>query len=809
MALRAVDFSSVPGTVINYQPLTYKITSAAAQIFISDPEILVLPNGTYLASHALAGSSSGSGTSGKTTLFRSIDKGATWTTVRTFNELLRASLFAFNNAVYLLGSTKDASGKFTILKSADNGSTWSVATQTTLGGTATPNNPVISGNRLWCAAGTTVISASIGSDLLLAASWKTTGGFPAYQPGWPSEGEFIGEGQIVASPEMGVSILAKVKQHVLTARARVNEITGKISFDPSDDFAALPGGEKKFGAAYDAGSGKFFVLSNPVLAAHANSAILPDMIRNTAVVLSSRDLRNWKMEKIFLYSADISHQGFGYLNFDFDGSNMVVAARTAWVIPGERAPNDGRAHDSNLLTFHQIDDFRNLVPDHYLKISGNQILRYERTPDSQDDDAPLGSFTLGSIFAGAALASPDGMGMTPAGDVYIREAGGRILQFDVLGNFIATNSVAPVAFQSTPINVLQPAAGDCSWASSGSGEWSNLQNWYYWGRPDTTEEVAVFGSAITAPATINIPATESYQLKGLRFRSVHPYTLSGGGQLRIEANSGNATMDLLQGRHTNDVALILGSDIDVNLADNTSLYLKQGIDLNNRTLHINGTGRLLLQGALEMGGGTITVNGHTPLTFAGDLTSTVLDGTLLFLPEESFVPSDDTLFTLLDNPTLLGERRFNQVSLPALPEGLQWNTDSLYSAGIITIATTETLEWWLTQYGLTNFSADAMADLDGDGLLTWQEYIAGTDPTNSASCFRISSVDITQQGAAVVRWLSVSDRSYNLYWSTNLLESFTLLAGASNLPATPPENVFTNSPPQNSTPSFYRLGVQK
>ncbi len=283
-------------------------------------------------------------------------------------------------------------------------------------------------------------------------------------------------------------------------------LAGSVTFDPTNNFAALPGGEKKFGAAYDAGSGKFFVLSNPVLPAHLNSGLAFDMIRNTAAVLTSRDLFNWNVEKLLLYGSDVDREGFGYLNFAFDDANMVVVARTAFKLPGETYPD--RGHDSNLLTFHRLNSFRNLVPDHYLKISGNQALRYERT---QYQDAPLGSFPLGSTFAGAALTAPNGIGKTAAGDVYIRETGGRILHFDTLGNFIETNSTAPVTFSANQINATQPPAGECSWVRSGSGDWSELLNWYYWGRPDNSQEIAVFGSAAAAAATVTIPsATQAW-----------------------------------------------------------------------------------------------------------------------------------------------------------------------------------------------------------------------------------------------------------------------------------------------------------
>lgn len=498
----AVDFSAVPGTVIDYQKLQYVWNANAPTIFIADPSIAVLPNGDYIASDSLSGSGTTAGTSGRTELFRSTNRGVTWTSLGTKNGMLRGSLFVFGGNLYLLGANDDTDGMpAVIMRSTDNGTSWSAATQMNLAGPATPNNPVVSGNRLWCATGNSALSVSINSNLLTAASWISSGGFPAYEPGWPSEGEFIGEGQMVASPEKGIFILPKVKNHALTAVARVDPSSGAVSFDPTRDFIGLPGGEKKFGAAYDPVSSNFYVLSNPILPAHTNSIIAADMIRNTAAVLSSRDLFNWKVEKLFLYSSDIDYDGFGYMNFDFDGTNMVVVARTAFKVQDGVDPR--RGHDSNLLTFHRLNDFRNLHPDQYLTISGNQILRFERT---DYEPAPLGRFTLGSVFAGAALTSPNGTGKTAGGDVYVRESGGRILHFDAAGNFIKTNSTSPVSFQSSAMDISPLQGGECSWVRAGSGSWDDLLNWYYWGRPDTPEEVAVFGSAATAATTVSIPS---------------------------------------------------------------------------------------------------------------------------------------------------------------------------------------------------------------------------------------------------------------------------------------------------------------
>ena len=74
--------------------------------------------------------------------------------------------------------------------------------------------------------------------------------------------------------------------------------------------------------------------------------------------MSSGDLRDWTMHCIVLYHPDTSRHAFQYVDWLFEGDDMIVASRTAYR-QGEKAAH--RQHDANYLTFHRIEDFRDLT----------------------------------------------------------------------------------------------------------------------------------------------------------------------------------------------------------------------------------------------------------------------------------------------------------------------------------------------------------------------------------------------------------------------------------------------------------------
>lgn len=96
------------------------------------------------------------------------------------------------------------------------------------------------------------------------------------------------------------------------------------------------------------------------------------------------------------------------------------------------------------------------------------------------------------------------------------------------------------------------------------------------------------------------------------------------------------------------------------------------------------------------------------------------------------------------------------------------NTLSLVATLTASAHPTPTL--WLNQYyGVTNYAAVAEVDTDGDGMSAWEEYISGTDPTNTQSSFKI--IELTRvRSTNVVVWLggNTSLPPFGILVSSNL-----------------------------------------
>jgi hypothetical protein len=112
---------------------------------------------------------------------------------------------------------------------------------------------------------------------------------------------------------------------------------------------------------------------------------------------------------------------------------------------------------------------------------------------------------------------------------------------------------------------------------------------------------------------------------------------------------------------------------------------------------------------------------------------------------------------------------------------------------------------WLQQYGLPTDGSVDFADLDGNGMNIYQDWIAGLNPTNATSVLALQPPATTNTTGITVTWQSVNTRTYYLQSSTNL-PVFTSIQ--SNIVGLAGSTSYTDTTATNGGPYFYRVGVQ-
>lgn len=116
---------------------------------------------------------------------------------------------------------------------------------------------------------------------------------------------------------------------------------------------------------------------------------------------------------------------------------------------------------------------------------------------------------------------------------------------------------------------------------------------------------------------------------------------------------------------------------------------------------------------------------------------------------------------------------------------------------------------WLEQYGLPTDGSEDLTDPDGDGMDNWQEWIAGTNPTNAASALRLLSPLLTSTNVTIT-WQSIEGVNYFLKRSSDLGASQPAFSTvATDIPGQAGTTSYTDTNASGAGTFFYRIGVAK
>ncbi len=356
------------GTVVNYLHPDDEAYAFSGR-YLCSPSLLSHPDGYLLASMDLY---AGNHPQNLTLIFRSDDNGATWHYVNELFPCFWGKLFLHKNEIYILSCSTEY-GDLLIGKSTDGGKTFSAPVALLRGSGAKNGNAGVHKNpqNILCHNGriyetlewgswqnkhyghaAMVMSCDENADLLDPQSWHFTPPLPFSHfdeslSDLPNNTMTI-EGTLTVAPD---GKLLNIMRFGCYQKAIVYEV------DQTDPDAPLrylrtvpfPANFSKFMIQYDPQSAQYWSIGTMAYSKEDTSR------RDYLALLTSRDLEHWQTVcDLYDYrEIDSKHIGFQYVDFSFDGEDIIYLCRTA--INGAHS-----FHDSNYQTFHRIERFRKI-----------------------------------------------------------------------------------------------------------------------------------------------------------------------------------------------------------------------------------------------------------------------------------------------------------------------------------------------------------------------------------------------------------------------------------------------------------------
>lgn len=360
------------GCVVNYLHPEDKVYSFSGHSLCS-PSLVKYPDGTLLASMDVFANEAPQNLS---LIFRSDDNGESWHYVSELMPCFWGKLFLHKGDLYMLACSTEY-GDLLIGKSTDMGKTFTTPTVLMRGAGSNrgngfhknPQNVMYYNGRIyetieWGRWGgeflhaAMVISCDENADLLQAENWNFSEPVK-YDPSWSGVAKGpVGatlEGTLCVNPKGElVNVMryqtsdSSVPSYGLALCYKVNTEDPDAPLEYSHAIH-FPGNLSKFMIKKDEVTGKYYSIV---------SRILPDKpiwSRNLLSLVASEDMENWELVKDLqdFRDEDPGKIGFQYVDFSFDGDDIIYLCRTAF-------NNAHNFHDANYSTFHVIKDFRSL-----------------------------------------------------------------------------------------------------------------------------------------------------------------------------------------------------------------------------------------------------------------------------------------------------------------------------------------------------------------------------------------------------------------------------------------------------------------
>ena len=285
---------------------------------------------------------------------------------------------------------------------------------------------------------------------------------------------------------------------------------------------------------------------------------------------------------------------------------------------------------------------------------------------------------------------------------------------------------------------------------------------------------ADFGATVSAGSGSGLGAQNAvtWRVGGLNTDAANAATILGTTKI-VKEGSGTWTLTGTNSTYSGDTTVsngtllvnnIKGSGTGTGVVTVASGGTLGGTGVIAGLVTVNGT---LAPGGNAVGTLTIsnnlTVNSGATLSYALGTTSDktvvssnlTLNGTLNVSNAGGFTTNTYILFTYGKALT------YNGVAIGSVPAGYACaiDTNTTGQVKLVVTALTPFQQWQMQYFGCTNCAqAAASADPDGDGMSNTNEFLAGTNPTNSLSGLRIISI-VPQSNDVVITWTTAGVRT--------------------------------------------------